>query len=408
MQSSRWDRIWIGADIATLDDHIGIGHIADGALAVAGERIAWLGPRSQLAELEWSACETIDARGHWITPGLIDCHTHLVYAGDRSQEFAARQSGATYEQIAQRGGGILSTVRATRAVSEDELLAAACSRAHALRSEGVTTLEIKSGYGLELATELKMLRVARRIGAALGISVVTTFLGAHAVPPEFTGRADDYVTVICEQMLPAVARAKLADAVDVFCERIAFSPAQARRIFAAARALGLPLHLHADQLSDFAGGALAAEFSALSADHLEHASLASLEQMAQRGVVAVLLPGAYYYLRENKPPPVEHLRRLNVPIALATDCNPGTSPMASLLLAMNMGCVLFGLTPDEVLRAVTCNAARALGLSHDRGVLRIGMRADLAIWRIRHPHQLCSEIAMHRPEQIVVAGKPII
>lgn len=407
MQTTAWDRLWIGADLATLDGDIGIGRIANGAIALRDGRIAWIGREDQLSTFEWSAVEKIDARGIWITPGLIDSHTHLVYAGDRSNEFAARQSGATYEEIARSGGGILSTVSATRAATEASLLAQSRERALALVREGVTTLEIKSGYGLDLDTELKMLRVARQIGSDLGVSVVTTFLGAHTVPPEFAGRPDDYVTALCDEMLPEIRRRGLADAVDAFCEHIAFSPAQTRRIFSTARQLGLPLRLHADQLSDLSGAALASEFGALSADHLEHASLQSLEKMAAQGVVAGLLPGAYYYLRENTLPPIEHLRRLRIPIALATDCNPGTSPIASLLLVMNMACVLFGLTPDEVLRGVTCNAARALGLSHDRGCLRTGMRADLALWRLRHPEQLCSEVGMHRPEGVIVAGEDV-
>lgn len=407
MQTTAWDRLWIGADLATLDGDIGIGHIASGAIAVRDGRIAWIGREEQLSTFEWSAAEEIDARGLWITPGLIDCHTHLVYAGDRSHEFAARQNGATYEEIARRGGGILSTVRATRDATEASLLVQSRQRARALRDEGVTTLEIKSGYGLDLETELKMLRVARQIGIDLDVSVVTTFLGAHTVPPEFAGRADDYVATLCDEMLPEAQRQGLVDGVDAFCERIAFSPAQTRRIFSTARQLGLPLRLHADQLSDLSGAALASEFGALSADHLEHASSESLEKMAAHGVVAGLLPGAYYYLRESKLPPIEQLRRLRIPIAVATDCNPGTSPIASLLLVMNMACVIFGLTTDEALRAVTCNAARGLGLSHDRGCLRAGMRADLAIWRLRHPEQLCSEIGMHRPEAVIVGGKTI-
>ena len=407
MQTTAWDRLWIGADLATLDGDIGIGHIANGAIAVRDGRIAWIGREDQLSTFEWSAVEKIDARGIWITPGLIDSHTHLVYAGDRSNEFAARQNGATYEEIARSGGGILSTVRATRAATEASLLAQSRERALALVHEGVTTLEIKSGYGLNLETEIKMLRVARQIGIDLGVSVVTTFLGAHTVPPEFAGRPDDYVTALCDEMLPEVRRQGLADAVDAFCERIVFSPAQTRRLFSTARQLGLPLRLHADQLSDLSGAALASEFGALSADHLEHASLQSLEKMAAQGVVAGLLPGAYYYLRENTLPPIEQLRRLRIPIALATDCNPGTSPIASLLLVMNMACVLFGLTTDEVLRGVTCNAARALGLSHDRGSLRPGMRADLALWRLRHPEQLCSEVGMHQPEEVIVGGSTI-
>src|SRR5690606_25060633 len=343
MQRAVWDRVWIGADLATLDGDIGIGHIADGAIAIAGGRIAWVGTREALDGMQWTAERITDASGSWITPGLIDSHTHLVYAGERSGEFVARQRGATYEDIARAGGGILSTVRATRAASEEALFRESLPRARALLNEGVTTLEIKSGYGLDLENELKMLRVARRIGVELRIDVATTFLGAHTFPPEFAGRKDDYVDMLCEEMLPRVAQERLADGVDAFCERIAFTAEQTRRIFLAARRHGLPLRLHADQLSDSEGAALAAELGALSADHLEHASRASLEKMAQAGVVAGLLPGAYYYLREQRRPPIETLRELGIPMAVATDCNPGTSPLASLLLAMNLGCVLFGL-----------------------------------------------------------------
>lgn len=385
-----------------MDDVAGIGHITDGALAIQAGRIAWLGTRAQLEAQPWSAAVVTQARGLWITPGLVECHTHLVYAGDRSNEFAARLRGVTYEEIARSGGGIVSTMRATRAATEADLLAQSLPRAQALAAEGVTTLEVKSGYGLDLANELKMLRVARQLGERLGISLVTTFLGAHALPPEFANRKDDYVRHVCDDMLPAVARERLADAVDAFCERIAFTREQTQRVFESARSLGLPLRLHADQLSDCGGGELAAQYGALSADHLEYTSEASLQKMAERGVVAGLLPGAYYFLRETKLPPIAQLRTLGIPIAVSTDCNPGTSPLASLLAAMNMGCVLFGLTANEVLRGVTVNAARALGLA-DRGVLRQGLRADLAVWRVRHPEQLCAEIGAHRPVEVTTA-----
>jgi imidazolonepropionase len=403
--SIKWDRVWAGADLATLGEPGGIGHVADGALAIQDGCIAWVGTRAQLDAMAWSAAVVTDARGMWITPGLVECHTHLVYAGDRSHEFAARLRGVSYEEIARAGGGIVSTMRATRAASEEELLAQSLPRAQALVSEGVTTLEIKSGYGLDLASELKMLRVAKRIGEQLGITVVKTFLGAHALPPEFANRQDDYVRHVCDDMLPAVASERLAEAVDVFCERIAFTSEQTQRIFERARSLGLALRLHADQLSDGGGGGLAARCGALSADHLEHTSAASLQLMAERGVVAGLLPGAFYFLRETKLPPIEQLRALGIPMAVSTDCNPGTSPIASLLLTMNMACVLFRMTANEVLRGVTVNAARALGLGHDRGSLRIGMRADLAVWRLRHPEQLCAEVATHRPEEVVVGGR---
>lgn len=399
---NHWDRVWIGAGLATMDAIDGIGELTDAALAVKDGRIAWLGSRQQLGELQWSATAVTAAAGLWITPGLIECHTHLVYGGDRSNEFAARLRGTTYEEIARGGGGIVATMRATRAAGEDELFFQSLPRAAALAAEGVTTLEIKSGYGLDLDNELKMLRVARRIGQHTGLTIIKTFLGAHALPPEFSGRQEAYVRHVCEEMLPAVAAAQLADAVDVFCERIAFTREQTRRIFERARGLGLPLRLHADQLSDGGGGELAADCGALSADHLEHASERSLRRMAEQGVVAGLLPGAFYYLRETKLPPIERLRALDVPMAVSTDCNPGTSPIASLLTAMNMACVMFRLTAAETLRGVTVNAARAVGLGSDRGSLQIGMRADLAIWRLRHPEQLCAEVGVHRPVEIVL------
>jgi len=400
-----WDRVWVGADLATMDEAGGIGHVPDAALAIRGGRIAWVGTREQLQAISWSAPVVTEARGLWITPGLIECHTHLVYAGDRSNEFAARLRGATYEDIARAGGGIVSTMRATRAASEADLLAQSLPRARALVSEGVTTLEVKSGYGLDLASELKMLRVAQRLGAELGIDVIKTFLGAHALPPEFANRQDDYINHVCDDMLPAVTAEQLADAADVFCERIAFTREQTERVFERARNAGLKLRLHADQLSDGGGGELAARYGALSADHLEYASDVSLQLMARNGVIAGLLPGAFYFLRETRLPPIEKMRALGVQMAVSTDCNPGTSPIASILLAMNMACVLFRMTATEVLRGVTVNAARALGLSEDRGTLRAGMRADLAIWKLRHPEQLCAEVGGHRPVEVVAAGK---
>lgn len=398
-----WDRVWTGAHLLTLEPDGSTGERMNAALAIRDGRIAWLGSREQLDTIQWSARTVTEAQGLWITPGLIECHTHLVYGGDRSNEFAARLQGATYEQIARAGGGIVSTMRATRAASEHELFEQSLPRAAALAAEGVTTLEIKSGYGLDVHNELKMLRVARRIGEHTGLTVIKTFLGAHALPPEFAGRQDDYVRHVCEDMLPAVAEAKLADAVDVFCERIAFTQQQTRRVFEQARRYGLQLRLHADQLSDGSGGELAADCGALSADHLEYASERSMQRMAEQGVVAGLLPGAFYYLRETRLPPVERLRELQVAMAVSTDCNPGTSPISSLLTAMNMACVIFRLTATEAWRGVTINAARALGLT-DRGVLRVGARADLAIWRLRHPEQVCAELGVHRPVEIVLGA----
>ena len=373
---------------------------AIGAIGVTDGRIAWIGPAAEAP----AATLVHDGRGRWLTPGLIDCHTHIVHAGNRSDEFEARLNGATYEDIARAGGGIMSTVRATRAASEDELLRQSLPRIATLLAEGVTTLEIKSGYGLTLADEAKMLRVARRVGQLLPVSVATTFLGAHALAPEYAGRADDYVTHVCEQMLPQLAAAGLVDAVDAFCERIGFSNAQTERVFAAARAHGLPVKLHAEQLSDQGGAQLVARFDGLSADHLEHLNGAGIAAMAAAGTVAVLLPGAYYFLRDSTPPPIAALRAAGVPMAVATDCNPGTSPMTSLLLAMNMACTLWRLTPQEALAGVTLHAARALGRAGEIGSLEVGKRADFALWDIARPADLSYAIGLNPCRGVVNGG----
>lgn len=382
----RWDAIWLNARLATMEG-AGYGEIEDGAVAASGGRIAWVGPRKDLPA-GWSAAQEHDCRGGWLTPGLIDCHTHLVYAGSRAGEFELRLQGASYEEIARAGGGIVSTVRATRAADELELLRQGSRRAAALLAEGVTTVEIKSGYGLDTVTESRILRVARRLADACAIKVKTTFLGAHALPPEFAGRPDDYIELVCEEMLPAIHAEGLADAVDAFCENIGFSPAQTARVFEKARSLGLPVKLHADQLSDLGGAGLAADYQALSADHLEYSSEASVRAMARAGTVAVLLPGAYYFLREKQLPPIAALRAHGVPMALATDCNPGTSPCTSLLLMLNMACTLFRLTPAEALAGVTRHAARALGLAGEAGRIGPGLRADFALWDIGRPAEL--------------------
>jgi imidazolonepropionase len=374
------DAAFVNANLATMRE--GAPPIKDGIVAVTSNRISWVGPRGEWKE---KAREEHDVRGAWITPGLIDCHTHLVYAGNRAHEFELRLKGATYEEIARAGGGILSTVGATRQATEDDLLLISQKRLARWREEGATVIEVKSGYGLDRDTELRMLRAARRLS---GLSVKTTFLGAHALPEEYKGRADDYIDLVCDEVLPAAAKEKLVDAVDAFCERIAFTPEQTRRVFTKARALGLPVKLHADQLSDLGGGALAADHRALSADHLEHASEASIAAMKKAGTVAVLLPGAFYFLREKQLPPIEALRRHGVPIALATDHNPGTSPLSSPLLVLNMACTLFRLTPEEVLAGMTRNAARALGLQATHGTLEAGKHADLAVWDIGSPAEL--------------------
>ncbi len=383
----RWDGVIIGARLATLAGDAGYGAIEDGALGWRDGVLQYAGPAAGLpAEASALSDQIIEADGAWITPGLIDCHTHVVFAGDRAGEFEQRLQGASYEEIARAGGGIVSTVRATRAADEDELLAQSLPRARALRADGVTTLEIKSGYGLDLDNERKMLRVARRIGEALGLGVRTTFLGAHALPPEYAGRADDYVDAVCA-WLPRLHAEGLVDAVDAFCERIGFDAAQTRRVFEAARALGLPVKLHADQLSDGGGAALAADFRGLSADHVEYTSEDGARAMAAAGTVAVLLPGAFHVLRETRLPPLEAFRAHGVPMAVATDCNPGTSPLQSLRLAMSLACTHFRLTPEEALRGATVHAARALGLA-DRGRLRAGLRADFALWDIARPAEL--------------------
>lgn len=397
-----WDSLWTNVHLACLTD--GYGEIRDAAIAVKDGKIAWLGKQSELPAGHVAA-KTHDGKSCWLTPGLIDCHTHMVYAGNRSNEFEARLNGVAYEEIARQGGGINATVRATRAASEDELLAATLPRLHAMLAEGVTTLEIKSGYGLDLETEARILRVARRIGREFPVRVKTTFLGAHALPPEYAGQADDYIKLVCELMLPALVVEGLVDAVDVFCEKIGFTPAQTELVFQAAQAHGLPVKLHAEQLSDQGGAALTAQYKGLSADHLEYLSDEGVAAMAASGTVAVLLPGAFYFLRETKYPPLAAMRVAGVPIALATDCNPGTSPMTSLLLTMNMACTLFRMTPLEALQGITCHAARALGLSEETGSLVIGKAADFALWDIARPADLAYHIAGNPSQAKVFAGK---
>jgi len=397
-----FDVLVTGAHLATMAGGTPYGAIRDGAIGIAGDKIAWVGVERELPS-GTSARRSLDARGSWVTPGLIDCHTHLVYAGSRVDEFEARLNGATYTEIAQAGGGIKATVRATRAATDEELVKASLPRLRTLADEGATTVEIKSGYGLDTKTELRQLSVARRIGTDLGVDVRTTLLAAHALPPEYSGRADDYIDLVCDEIIPAAVASGLADAVDAFCDTIGFTAAQTRRVFAAARAHGLPVKLHADQLSDTGGAALAAEFDGLSADHVEYTSGAGVEAMARAGTVAVLLPGAFYALRETRLPPIAALRERGVPMAIASDCNPGTSPATSLPLMLNMACTLFRLTPEEALAGVTKHAARALGLA-DRGTLAPGQRADLALWEIVSPAELCYRIGGNACRGAVRAG----
>lgn len=383
------------------------GAIENAALGWKNGKITFAAAQSQLPDQPAAlAAEVETLGGAWITPGLVDCHTHLVFAGNRANEFEQRLKGASYEEIARSGGGIMSSVQQTRAINEDKLFEQSLLRAEALLRDGVTTLEIKSGYGLNLQTEEKILRVARRIGRALGITVHTTFLGAHSVPPEFKDRQSEYIDEVCVRMLPAIARTGLANAVDAFCENIAFTPSETRRVFKQAHALGLRVKLHADQLSDNDGAALAAEFHALSADHLEYTNEAGVRAMATAGTVAVLLPAAFYALRETQLPPVQWLRDHGVAMAIASDLNPGTSPVLSLRLAMSMACTLFRLTPEEAVRGATVHAARALGLE-DRGTLEVGKRADMVAWNIQHPAELCYWIGGNLAQRIFVAGHAI-
>jgi imidazolonepropionase len=394
--------LWRNARLATLDGEAPWGLVERGAVLAEGATLRWVGAEADLPSGLDVRAEH-DLGGALVTPGLVDCHTHLVYAGERSREFELRLQGATYEQIARAGGGIRATVAATRAAGDAALFEAARRRALALMAEGVTTLEIKSGYGLSLGDEARLLRVARRLGDELQLTVRATCLAAHALPPEFEGRADDYVDEVCG-WLPRLQAEGLVDAVDAFCERIGFTPAQTRRVFEAARRLGLPVKLHAEQLSDQGGAALAAAFGALSCDHLEYLGDDGVAAMARAGTVAVLLPGAFYFLRETRLPPVQKLRAAGVPMAVATDHNPGSSPTLSPLLMMNMACTLFRLTPEEALRGMTVNGARALGLA-DRGRLAPGLRADFAAWDLGHPNELAYRFGGGNPcRQVVAAG----
>jgi imidazolonepropionase len=402
-----WDQVWTGANLATMVEGADpYGALIDGAVAVRGERIAWIGPtREALPRAKAQGARVHDAAGLWLTPGLIDCHTHLVYGGDRVAEYEMRLKGASYEQIARAGGGIQSTVSATRAASSDELYASATLRAQRLMAEGVTTLEIKSGYGLDLAGERRMLEVARRLGRDLALTVRTTYLGLHALPPAYRADRRGYIDAVSGPWLEALCEAQLVDAVDAFCENIAFTIAETGQFLRAAARLKLRAHVHAGQLSDLGAAELAAEVAALSADHLEYLSAGGAAALKKSGTVAVLLPCAYFTLRQTEPPPVALLRDTGVPLAVATDCNPGTSPCTSLLLALSMACTLFGLTPEEALAGATRNAARALGLGDDRGTLSVGKRADFALWRIGRPAELCYALGANPLAGAVFGGR---
>jgi imidazolonepropionase len=399
-----WDLLLTDVHLATMSDGAAAyGIVEDGAIAVSGGTIAWLGTQSELPAAE--SRETRSLEGRWLTPALIDCHTHLVFAGNRAAEFEQRLQGKSYEDIARAGGGIMSTVNATRAANNDELLRATTARLNALMREGVATVEIKSGYGLNVETELRMLEVVRALAANSGLSIRSTFLGAHAVPGEYKGKSGEYIDLVCDEMLPAAHEAQLADAVDAFCESIAFSTDEVARVFETAKSLGIPVKLHADQLTDGGGAALAASFDALSADHLEFTSPAGVQSMADAGTAAVLLPGAFLTLGETQLPPIDAMRDSEVRIAIATDCNPGSSPICSLRAIMNIASSLFHLTPEECLAGVTRNAAHALGLEKDRGTLEVGKRADIAIWDIGHPRELSYWMGLDELTELLIAGK---
>lgn len=403
--AERFDRIWHNARLATLRaDRPDLGEIELGVIAARGGRIAFTGAQTDFPA-DADAAERVDCEGRWITPGLVDCHTHLVYGGNRAHEFELRLKGASYEEIARAGGGIVSTVAATRKASEADLVASALPRLDALIGEGATTIEIKSGYGLDTATEMRQLAAARSLGRRRPVAVRTSFLGAHALPVEADGDKDRYIDLVCQEMLPAVAKAGLADAVDAFMEGIAFSAAQTARVFETARELGLPVKLHADQLSNLGGAALAAKFSALSADHLEHTDEAGAAAMAKAGTVAVLLPGAFYFIRETQKPPIEAFRTHGVAMALATDCNPGSSPLSSLLLTMNMGATLFRMNVAECIAGVTREGARALGILSEAGTLETGKWCDLAIWNIERPAELVYRIGFNPLHRRVWRGQ---
>ncbi|NRA60509.1 MAG: imidazolonepropionase [Psychrobium sp.] len=403
---NEFDCVWIDVNLATINEH-DYGIIEDAAIAIKDGKIAWLGAKKDLPPFDALATPLYQGRGGWITPGLIDCHTHLVYGGDRAKEFEMRLEGATYQEIAAAGGGIVSTVKATRLADEETLYVSAKNRLNALLREGVTTVEIKSGYGLDVATELKMLRIARLLAEHHPVDIKTTFLGAHALPPEFKDNADGYIDLVCGEMIEQVVAEGLADAVDAFCESVGFSLAQTKRVFDAAKKHQLPVKLHAEQMSNLGGSALAASYNAMSVDHIEYLDEAGVKAISESGTVAVVLPGAFYFLRETKQPPFDLLRKYKVPMAIATDANPGSSPICSLQLMLNMACTLFRMTPYEALAGVTLNAAKALGIDDKVGTLAIGKQADLVLWEINHPAQLSYQFGVNPCKQVIKAGKVV-
>jgi len=406
INTGHWQTLWTNIHLATMTDGgNSYGEIEHGALAIAAGKIAWLGKEIDLPDFNAAKVEVIDGQGQWMTPGLVDCHTHLVYGGNRANEFEMRLQGADYEEIAKAGGGIVSTVKATRAASESELLAEALPRLTALHQQGVTTVEIKSGYGLDTDNEIKMLKVAGQLSEKLPVTIKRTFLGAHALPVEYKNQPDAYIDLVCNEMLPEIARQNLADAVDVFCEGIGFNIEQTERVFAAAKKHNLPMKVHAEQLSDLGGTALAAQYQALSSDHVEFLSDQGVQAMAKADMVAVLLPGAFYFLRETQMPPIPSLRKHKVPMAIATDANPGSSPISSIQLMLNMACTLFRLTPSEALAGVTCHGAKALGLDATKGMLKVGYDADLVCWNISRPAELCYQFGVNPLTTLVQNGE---
>ncbi len=409
IKSASWQTLWTNVNLATMTEGAkGYGAIENAALAITDGKIAWLGSEAELPSFDANSVNVIDGKGAWLTPGLVDCHTHIVYGGNRANEFEMRLEGKSYEEIANAGGGIVSTVKATRAASKEELFASAFKRLSALHQQGVTTVEIKSGYGLDTINEIKMLEVASDLAKSLPVTVQRAFLGAHALPVEYKGRPDDYINLVCEDMIPQIATNKLADAVDVFCEGIGFSLAQTEKVFAAAKAHNLPIKVHAEQLSNLGGTALAAKYQAMSSDHIEFLDEAGVSAMKAADMTAVLLPGAFYFLRETQLPPMDLLRKHGVSMAIATDANPGSSPICSLQLMLNMACTLFRLTPAEALAGVTCHGAKALGLSSSKGQLAIGYDADIACWDIQQPAELCYQFGVNPLQNLMKSGEMVI